>query len=75
MAYKGYLRDKEHENDTIHTLLQGMRGIIMAQGAKPSKIPKPKKLIRSPDYDKLPSLSEVLNAFGGAGVVVVDKVE
>lgn len=68
MAFKGYLKDKENESDNIHTLLQGMLGIMKSNGAKPGKIPKPKKLVKDPDFDKLPTLNDVLGALGGVGV-------
>ena len=52
-----------------------MLGIMKSNGAKPGKIPKPQKLIKPPDWDKLPTLNEVLNALGGVGVAVEDKTQ
>jgi hypothetical protein len=75
LAYKGFLRDKEETNDNIYTLLQGMLGIMKSNGGKPGKIPKPKRLVKPPDFDKLPTLNEVLGALGGIGVVVEEKAE
>lgn len=70
MAYKGYLKDKENTNDVIHSLLLGMRGIMVVQGGKPGKLPQPKRLVRQPYSEKLPSLNDILTALGGSGVVV-----
>jgi hypothetical protein len=70
LAVKGMLRDKEAQNDNIYTLLQGMRGIMKAQGAKPGKIPKPKPLVNPPVDERIPTLRDVLEAFGGAGTSV-----
>ena len=75
MAVKGHLKDKEETSENIYTLLQGMLGIMKSNGAKPGKIPKPKKLVKPPDWDKLPSLQEVLNSLGGAGVAMEDKTQ
>ena len=68
MATKGHLKDAEMRDADIRTLLEGMRGIMKAQGAKPGKIPKPKPLVKPPDWDKIPTLDEVLNQLGGMGV-------
>lgn len=70
VAWKGHLRDEESKQQELYSLLEGMRGIMQSNGAKVAKLPKPKTLIKDPRADEVPKLSEVLNAFGGKGVMV-----
>lgn len=70
MAYKGYLREAEEKENTIHTMLEGMRGIMRSNGAKPKPLPKPRKFIKPPKSDEIPTLEEALLAFGGIGGVL-----
>jgi hypothetical protein len=72
MAYKGYLQDKEELAEMIHTIIEGMAGIMRSNGAKVKPIPRPKPLVKSPDQKpKEPALlNEVLVGLGGAGVVI-----
>lgn len=70
MAWKGKLRDKEELNTVLHTLLEGMRGIMKSQGAQVQKIPAPAPLVKGEHDDELPSLRAILKYAGGSGVKV-----
>lgn len=67
MAYKGYLAEKEEQNEAMTILLNGMRAIVMSNGAESPKIPQPKPLLKreKPNQDELPRLEDVLKALGG----------
>lgn len=69
VAWKGYLMEKEEEQQFITTLLNGMRNIVLSNGAKMDKIPKPKPLLKPKNWGEMPTLSEILTQFGGSGVV------
>lgn len=73
MAFKGFLKDAERNNDNVYTLLTGMRAIMMSNGAKPGKIPKPKKLVRPEPTTELPSINQILEALGSKGAVINDR--
>lgn len=70
VAWKGYLLEKEELHQTITTLLNGMRNIVLSNGAKMDKIPKPKPLIKPANWGETPTLKEILAQFGGSGVVM-----
>lgn len=71
LALKGKIRDQEHEMDVVHLLLEGMVGIMKAQGAKPKQLQKPRKVDFEHDEHQqdLPLASDVLAVLGGAGTV------
>nr|DAV53567.1 MAG TPA: hypothetical protein [Caudoviricetes sp.] len=69
VAWKGYLLEKEWQNQLITVLLNGMRNIVLSNGAKMDKIPQPAPLIKPKDYGELPSLESILAQFGGSGVI------
>lgn len=70
MALKGKIRDQEHETDQLFVILEGMRGIMKAQGAKPKPLQQPKhRVFMESEDNELPLLSDILGALGGQGTV------
>lgn len=69
VAWKAYLIEKEEKNQEMATLLNGMRNIVLANGAKMDKIPKPAPLLKPKNWGEMPTLQEILEQFGGSGVV------
>ena len=54
----------------MYVLIEGMRGIMKAQGAKPKKIDKPaKQQFGEPDPEEVPHVSEIIAALSGTGTV------
>lgn len=70
IAWKGYLRDQENEQNLLYSMLEGMAGIMKSNGAKVSKLPKPKKLVKDPKEEEVPHVRDIIGAFGGKGVKV-----
>lgn len=69
VAWKGYLLEKEEQQQFITTMLNGMRNIVLSNGAKMDKIPKPEPLLKPKNWGEVPTLKEILAHFGGSGVV------
>lgn len=70
VAWKGYLMEKEEQQQIITTMLEGMRSIVLSNGAKMDKIPKPQPLLKPKNWGEPMSLDEILKKFGGSGVSI-----
>lgn len=70
IALKGKIRDQEHESDLLYVILEGMRGIMRAQGAKPKAIDKPAKYVFGEQEEpEIPHVSDLLAALSGQGTI------
>lgn len=69
VAHKSVLLEREKENELLHTLLIGMRNIVISNGAEMPNIKPPKPLFKRKNYDETPRLADVLRAVGHNSVM------
>ena len=70
VAWKAMLLEKDERANEMAVIMNGMRNIVLANGAKMDKIKKPKSLLKPKDYGEPMNVNAILSALGGSGVVI-----